>query len=41
MSFKGACSTMGIEWAIGSATRSLLARNAEITPANILADLQS
>ncbi len=24
MSFKGACSTMGIEWAIGSATRSLL-----------------
>lgn len=28
-----------IEWAVGSAVRSLLARNAEIIPTNILAEL--
>lgn len=39
MSFKDIRSAEGIEWAIGSATRSLLARNAEITPANMLAEL--
>ena len=30
-----------IEWAIGSAVRSLMARNAEIAPTNIIAELSS